>query len=122
MPPIFKFVAFALCILVLPACTAEEPAVDRAPADADIEAVGGIDHYVYGLPDEASADALASEATQREGWTVLEKSEYEPGDWTLILHQDVSVDSREVEQTADELDALASEHGALYDGWGASVE
>ncbi len=75
-------------------------------------------HFVY-LPDRTGADATAA-ALRGDGWktTVVAGGE---GTCLVVATQLGGLDSRGVRRTRKRLEALAAEHGGVYDGWQATA-
>ncbi|MDX6486121.1 MAG: Regulator of ribonuclease [Gaiellaceae bacterium] len=75
-------------------------------------------HYLY-LPSRSDAGAVA-QALECDGWqTVVRESEAYC--WLVEATRTRALTSELVRRTRDDLAALASEHGGLYDGWEATV-
>jgi Regulator of ribonuclease activity B len=75
-------------------------------------------HFVY-LPQRAGADAVAA-ALGDDGWvTTLESCD--DGWWLVAATHRSALTSTVVRSTRRRLEALAGEHGGLYDGWEATA-
>lgn len=74
-------------------------------------------HFLY-LPARAGAEAVA-EALSGDGWeTAVEES----GEvWLVVASRVRALTSGLVHETRARLEAIASDHGGLYDGWEAAA-
>ena len=75
-------------------------------------------HYLY-LPQRSGADAVAA-VLDRDGW----RTRVEPCEdtsWLVTATRVAKLSTKLVKQTRGSLEALASEHGGLYDGWEAKT-
>jgi hypothetical protein len=75
-------------------------------------------HYLY-LPRRSGADAVAA-VLDRDGW----QTRVEPCEgtsWLVTATRVARLSTALVRQTRRSLEALASEHGGLYDGWEAKT-
>lgn len=73
-------------------------------------------HYLY-LPRRRDADAVAA-ALERDGWQTRTDA-CDGGSWLVVATgvRDLATDV--VRDTRRTLEALAAEHGGVYDGWEA---
>jgi hypothetical protein len=71
-------------------------------------------HFLY-LPEATGADAIAT-ALREDGWVA---SVGEAGDdtWLVVAAYLSALDTSRVRRTRKRLEALAAEHGGVYDGW-----
>jgi Regulator of ribonuclease activity B len=98
------------------ACEADERVLDHlARLGCDPSSPREARHFLF-LPDQADANAVADEL-DADGWvSSVEQSE---GMWLVVATRVYTLTSELVRQTRSRLEALASEHGGLYDGWEA---
>jgi hypothetical protein len=75
-------------------------------------------HYLY-LPDRSGALAVAT-ALDRDGWLTAVEACGEPS-YLVVATMTRALTSAGVRETRKRLEALASAHGGVYDGWEAST-
>jgi regulator of RNase E activity RraB len=94
---------------------ADERVLDHlARLGCDPAAPREVAHYLY-APDRAGADAIAG-ALDRDGWlTTIE--ECDDTSCLVVGMRTRTLTAALVRETRCRLEALASEHGGLYDGW-----
>jgi hypothetical protein len=73
-----------------------------------------VSHYLY-LPARGGAAAIAAALEGDAGQARLE--ECEDGSWLVVAARVRPLDAEVVRETRRTLEALASEHGGVYDGW-----
>ncbi len=77
--------------------------------------------FVFEVAEQANAEALAQALSGLDHEVALYLPEDERTVYTVVAQRVMVLDLAELQQMAVKFEALAEEHEASYDGWGAEI-